>query len=70
MRQGDPDGASVDKELDINGIGVAGGYGNDQRLVNAMDLFFGPAVAGVEIAIHGCKNYSGGMRLSANGEIR
>jgi hypothetical protein len=59
MRQGYPYGVAVREKLDIHGIRVAGSNGDDQRFVNAVDLFLGPAVGGMEIAIHGCENYSG-----------
>jgi hypothetical protein len=53
MRQRDPDGAAVDQEFYVDGIGVAGGDGDDQRLINAVHILVGPAVGGVEVLIHG-----------------
>jgi hypothetical protein len=52
VRQGDPNGFSIDEKLDVNGIRVARGDGNDQRLVNAMNLFLSPAVGCDEVSKH------------------
>src|ERR1700686_1031323 len=52
VRQGDPDRATVNQELDVHCIGVAGGDGYDQGLVEAVYLFLGPAVGGGEVSEH------------------
>jgi hypothetical protein len=53
MWQRDPDGLAIDEKLDIHGIGVPRRDGNDQRLIDAVDLLFGPAVGGGEVGKHG-----------------
>ena len=57
MRQRHPYGAPVHQKLDVNGVSVARSNGNNQRLVNTVHVVLGPAVYGVEVLIHGCKNY-------------
>src|SRR6185312_17404581 len=56
-RQGqrDPYGASINQKLDIYRVCMPGGNGDNQRLINTVDLLLGPAIEGVEIAIHGNK---------------
>ena len=49
---------AVNQELYVDGIGVARGYGDDQRLIDAMDLLLGPAIKGMKVAIHGSKTIS------------
>src|SRR5579884_3964044 len=44
MRERDPDGASVGEELDVDGVGVAGGDGDDECLVGAVNVLISPAV--------------------------
>lgn len=67
MRQGDRNGRAPDQELDIDGVGVTRRDGNDQRLVNAVNRFPGPAVDGSEVFKHGYENYNGGDGDGANG---
>ena len=50
---GDPDGASVDGEADVGGVGVAGGYGDHRSLPGAVEGFGGPAVVYGEVFVHG-----------------
>src|SRR5271157_5743334 len=50
--QGNPDWAPVDQELDVHRIGVAGGDGHYQGLVEAVHLLLGPAVGGGEVSEH------------------
>lgn len=52
MGENDPDRTPIRQKLDVNRIGVARGNGNDQRLINAVDLFLAPAVESVEIVVH------------------
>src|SRR6266404_9004300 len=52
VRKGDPDWAPVDQELDVHRIGVAGGDGYDQGLVEAMYLILGPEDGGGEVSEH------------------
>src|SRR5712692_3473227 len=52
VRQGDPDGTSVDQELDVHRIGMAGGDGHYQGLVETVYLLLGPAVGGGEVSEH------------------
>ena len=56
-RQGqrDPYGASINQKLDIYRVCMPGGNGDNQRLINTVDLLLGPAIEGVEVAIHGNK---------------
>src|SRR5580698_10784659 len=49
---GDPDGAAADVEANIDGIGMAGGDGDDVGGPAAMQDFPAPAVGGVEIFVH------------------
>src|SRR6266568_2602678 len=58
QRQRDPDRPAIHEELNIHRIGMASGNGNDQRLIQAVNLLLGPAVEGVEIAIHEFKTIS------------
>src|SRR6266536_2127617 len=58
QRQRDPDRPAIHEELNIYRIGMACGDSNDQRLIQAVDLLLGPAVEGVEIAIHESKTIS------------
>jgi hypothetical protein len=53
MRERDPDGLAINEELDIDGVGVAGGDGDDKGLIEAVDVAFGPAIGGVEVVEHG-----------------
>src|SRR6266851_1348848 len=52
VRQRDPDGAPVDQELDVDRIGVAGGDGDYQSLIEAVHLLLGPAVGGSKVSEH------------------
>src|ERR1039458_6718628 len=52
MWQGDPDWTSVHQELDIHRIGVPGGDGQDERVVEAVNLVFGTVVGIAEIVKH------------------
>jgi len=67
MREGHRNRSAVDQELDIDGVGVTRRDGNDQRLVNAVNRFPGPAIDGSEVSKHGSENYSGGDGRGANG---
>src|ERR1700733_3234184 len=50
---GDPDGAVVDREANISGVGMAGGDCDDGPLPLAAEVFAGPAVGHSEVFIHG-----------------
>jgi hypothetical protein len=63
-----PDGSSVDQKLDIDGIGVPRGDGDDERLVDAVNLLLRPTIGGGEISKHGYRNYNGGDEARANNE--
>src|SRR5262249_19341192 len=52
-----PDWTSIYQELDVRGIGVPRSHGDNQRLIDAVDLLFRPAVVSVEVAIHGSLEY-------------
>lgn len=52
MRQSDPYRTPADKKLYVNGIRVAGGNGDNQGLINAMQLLSGPAVGSVKVLVH------------------
>src|SRR2546423_11416890 len=58
QRKSYPDWAPINQELYVDGIGMARGNGDYQGLINAMDLLLGPAIKGMEIAIHGSKTIS------------
>ena len=57
------DALTAGQELDVHGVGVAGGDGHHQRLVQAVQLLAGPAFGGAEVAIHGKRNSSRLPRL-------
>jgi len=50
--QSDPYGTTVGKKLDVDGVGVARGNGDNKRLINAVDLFTGPAVVNAKVSVH------------------
>src|SRR6202041_1724723 len=50
---GDPHGAAVDIEADVDGVGVAGCDGHHGALPAAGEGFAGPTVGYVEVFIHG-----------------
>ena len=50
--QGDPDGAAIDVEADIDSVGVAGGDGHDVGSPAAVEVFTRPQVFCVEILVH------------------
>src|SRR5262249_41996838 len=52
VRQGDPDWASADQELDVHRVGMAGGDGDDDGLELHMDFVAGPAIADSKIVVH------------------
>ena len=52
MRHSDPHGTAVGQELYVNGVGVTRGNGNDECLINAVDLFTGPAVVNAKVSVH------------------
>lgn len=52
MRQRNPYGTAAGQKFYVNGVSVAGGYSNDQGLINTMELLSGPAVYGVEVVVH------------------
>ena len=52
MRHSDPHGTAVGKKLDVDGVGVTRGNGDDKRLINAVDLFTGPAVVNAKVSVH------------------
>src|SRR4051812_12570433 len=58
MRQSNPYWPPARKKLHVDRIGVPGGDGNNQCLVNTMQLLSGPAVGGVKIIVHASKNIS------------
>ncbi len=49
---GDPDGAAVDGESDVGGVGVARGNGDDGSLPGAVERLGGPAVGYGEVFVH------------------
>jgi len=53
VRERDRDRLAIREELDIHCVGVAGGDGYYQALIEAMNVGFGPAVLGVEVIKHG-----------------
>ena len=55
MWERDPNRLAVYQKFDIHGIGMPGGDGYDQRLIDAMDLFPRPALGGVEVIVHGVR---------------
>src|SRR6185312_3859133 len=52
VRHSDPHGTAVGQELYVNGVGVTRGDGDNKRLVNAVDLFTGPAVVNAKVSVH------------------
>jgi len=50
--QGDPEGAAVDVEAEIDGVGVAGGDGDYRALPAAVQVLAAPAVGDVEVLVH------------------
>jgi hypothetical protein len=50
---GDPHGAVVDIEADVDGVGVAGCDGHHSALPAAVQVFAGPTVGYVEVFVHG-----------------
>src|ERR1035437_5105444 len=50
--QGNPHGAAVDVESDIDGVGVAGGDGHHGALPAAVQVLAAPAVVYVKIFVH------------------
>lgn len=58
-RQSYPNGFSIGQELDIDRIGVPRGHGNNERLVDAVNRFLGPAIGDGEIFKHRYENYNG-----------
>src|SRR5437764_2376876 len=65
VRHGDPDGAAVDGEADVGGVGMAGSDGDDGSLPFAVQLFAGPAVGYLEVFIHGSFSISAGVEARA-----
>lgn len=47
-----PDGAPIGQKLDIDRIGVARRNGDNQSLIDTVDLFLGPAIKRVKIVVH------------------
>src|SRR5437879_13130494 len=64
QRESYPDRTPINQELYVYRIGVASGNGDNQGLINAMDLLLGPAIKCMEIAIHGSKHISIAGRMS------
>ena len=62
MRQYDPNWTAIDQEFDVNRVGVPGGDSNNNRLINAVDFFFCPSVAGVEVFVHTFKTIANAIR--------
>src|SRR5437764_1711349 len=58
QRQSYPNRAAVDQKLNIHCVSMASGNGNNQGLVDAVDLLLGPAIEGLKVAIHGSKTIS------------
>src|ERR1700694_1386841 len=56
MRHRNPYWMSVNNEFDVYGIRMAGSYGHNQCLIQAMEFMSGPAVDGVKVFVHSCKN--------------
>lgn len=52
MRQRNPNGTPAGKKLYVNSVGVPRRNGDDQGLVDTVELFSGPAVGGVKVLIH------------------
>jgi len=52
-RHGDPDGAAVHVEADVDGVGVAGGDGDDVSCPAAVEGIAGPAVGYEKVFVHG-----------------
>ena len=52
-RQSNAQGASIDLEANIDGIGVAGGDGYHVRLPATVQIFAGPMIGCVEVLVHG-----------------
>ena len=50
--KGDPDWMIVDEKFNIDGIGVPCRYGNNKRLVQAMELLPTPAIGSVKVFVH------------------
>ena len=50
--QGDPHGAAVDVEADVDCVGVAGGDGDHGAFPCAVQVFAGPSVGYVEVFVH------------------
>ena len=53
VRERDRDRLAIRQELDIHRVGVAGGDGYDETLIEAVDVGLGPAVLRVEVIEHG-----------------
>src|SRR3981081_2929814 len=52
MRKRHPDFSSAHQELDIHRVGMPGSNRHDHGLINAMDLFLGPAIGRSKIFKH------------------
>jgi hypothetical protein len=52
MRQRDPNWPPAGQEFDVHGIGVTGGNGYDQSLVNTVESLSTPPVGNVKVLIH------------------
>jgi hypothetical protein len=52
MRQGHPDGSSINEKFDVDCISVTRGDGDDQSLVNAVNRFLRPAIRSREVSEH------------------
>ena len=53
-RHGNPNGTAVDVEANIDGVGMAGGDGDDISGPAAAEGFSGPAVGNAKVFVHGC----------------
>jgi hypothetical protein len=52
MRQGNPHGAAIYQKLYVDRIRMASCDGNNQRPVDAVQLFAGPSIFDSEIVVH------------------
>jgi len=51
--QRDPHRAAIDQEFNVHRVGMAGGDGHDDGLIDAVQLFARPAVLHPKILVHG-----------------
>jgi hypothetical protein len=68
--QRDPNSAAIDEKLNVDRVRVPRGNSDNQRLIDAMNRFFRPAVEGGEVVEHNLFDDSGGRVLRANAASR